>query len=132
CHRRAVSLKEEERSVLAIRPVGKLKTEEAVGLHWRIGRHCAPREDDVSCSGRARHRDSEVSDHEPVSDVRIGDFFSMRHLQDLGASPTESIHEWSIGVGADAIQVPVVEQRLESSIDAVAAVVLEETKNLTS
>jgi len=67
-----------------------------------------------------------------VSDVRIGDFFSMRHLQDLGASPTESIHEWSIGVGADAIQVPVVEQRLESSIDAVAAVVLEETKNLTS
>ena len=67
-----------------------------------------------------------------MGDVRIGDFFSMRHLQDLGASPTESIHEWSIWVGADAIQVPVVEQRLESSIDAVAAVVLEETKNLTS
>jgi hypothetical protein len=67
-----------------------------------------------------------------VSDVRIGDFFSMRHLQDLGASPTESIHEWSIGVGADAIQIPVVEQGLESSIDAVAAINFEETKYLRS
>jgi hypothetical protein len=56
----------------------------------------------------------------------------MRDLHDLGASPAKCVHQWSIRVRPYAVQIGVVKEPLKASIDAIAALVLEQTKNLRS
>jgi hypothetical protein len=67
-----------------------------------------------------------------VRDVRVAHGLSWRHIELLSTSAIEDIDEWSVRIGADPIDVSVMKELLEPSIDAVATLLVEEEEKLWS
>jgi hypothetical protein len=65
-------------------------------------------------------------------DVRVRDSLPTRDAQELGSSLSEPITHGQVRISPNSVEVPVVKEPLEPTVDAIATLVFEEPKDLWS
>jgi len=153
-HCGAVGLQEEEGAVSAFGQIRELEAEEAVRVDRqdlpppvRGDGHPIPKgqsfsmeekEPDIRpCPGREGEGDPEVGDHRLMSDVAllevlvllapVADVLQEPPLhQDLRSSRAQGIDHGRSGVAPQPVEVPMMEEKLKSSVDGVSALRKEE------